>query len=153
MAKTRAEIQKAYRERRKRKEGEKYLKKECDRVMKYCTPARELGKSELKKRNEANKARNRVSRLKKKVSSAPENTKSSNLIVKLPALSKNAQHKKSKALSHALLQIKKLKAQNKTLKQKYKTELKRRKRARKREIDQAVLTPTKKTKQIGRAHV
>ena len=52
MGKSRAEIQREYRERKKKKEGILFLQKERDRVRKYYIPSKELTKSERKKRNE-----------------------------------------------------------------------------------------------------
>ncbi|KAI8514059.1 hypothetical protein Bbelb_083830 [Branchiostoma belcheri] len=50
MGKTRAEIQRAYRERKKAKEADEYKKKEVARVMKYYTPASLATKDALEKR-------------------------------------------------------------------------------------------------------
>ena len=52
MAKTRAEIQKAYRERKKAKEGSAYLDNEVKRVQKYYHRTVNLSKTELEKRRE-----------------------------------------------------------------------------------------------------
>jgi hypothetical protein len=54
MGKSRAEIQKAYREKKKQKEGESYLTKERQRRMIYYTPSSELSRTERVKRNEKN---------------------------------------------------------------------------------------------------
>jgi hypothetical protein len=54
MGKCRAEIQKAYREKKKQKEGESYLAKERQRRMTYYTPSSELSRTERIKRNENN---------------------------------------------------------------------------------------------------
>ena len=51
MGKTRAEIQAAYRERKKQQMGEEaFLKAEANRVKKYYTPADQLSKRKLKAR-------------------------------------------------------------------------------------------------------
>ena len=50
MAKTRAEIQKAYHERQKATKGGEYMKKEAKRVQKYYRPADQLPKHKLRKR-------------------------------------------------------------------------------------------------------
>ncbi|KAJ8301685.1 hypothetical protein KUTeg_020672 [Tegillarca granosa] len=50
MGKSRAEIQRSYRERQKLKEGKKYLEKESERVKKYYKPPTELTPQALKKR-------------------------------------------------------------------------------------------------------
>ena len=49
MSKTRAEIQRAYRERNKQKEGSQYLQKERERVKKYYIAPSELSRSDRKK--------------------------------------------------------------------------------------------------------
>ncbi|MES9883292.1 MAG: hypothetical protein ABW185_20700 [Sedimenticola sp.] len=53
MGKSRAEIQKAYRERKKASEGRNYLRKETNRVKKYYVPTVELPKKTLKRRRDA----------------------------------------------------------------------------------------------------
>jgi hypothetical protein len=52
MGKCRAEIQRAYRERKKAKEGRNYLKKETERVKSYYKPTTEIGPNKLKTRRE-----------------------------------------------------------------------------------------------------
>ena len=52
MGKTRAEVQKAYRERKKAKEGSDYLRKETERVKGYYKPTTELESRKLNKRRE-----------------------------------------------------------------------------------------------------
>ena len=54
MGKSRAAIQKAYREKKMQKEGESYLAKERQRGMTYYTPSSELSRTERVKRNEKN---------------------------------------------------------------------------------------------------
>ena len=66
MGKSRAEIQKAYREKKKQKEGESYLAKERQRRMTYYTPSSELSRTERVKRNEKNSEYLRTWRQKKK---------------------------------------------------------------------------------------
>ena len=51
---SRAEIQKAYRERKKATEGKHYLRKERRRRMKYYVPSADLTESQRKKRNKKN---------------------------------------------------------------------------------------------------
>ena len=53
MAKTNAEKQRAYRERKKMKEGLKYIEKVRKRQRKYYTKTKELSKKELKERRKA----------------------------------------------------------------------------------------------------
>ncbi|KAL3836929.1 hypothetical protein ACJMK2_022335 [Sinanodonta woodiana] len=62
MGKSRAEIQKAYRERQKAK-GSAYLEKERVRQLQYYTPAADLSAKKMAERNEKNKFRNRLSTL------------------------------------------------------------------------------------------
>lgn len=65
MAKSRAEIQKAYRERQKAK-GPAFLQKERQRAQNNYVPAASMNKRKLTERNHKAKLRNRLSRLKKK---------------------------------------------------------------------------------------
>lgn len=65
MGKSRAEIQKAYRERQKAK-GSAFLEKERVRQLRYYKPAADLSAKKRAERNEKNKFRNRLSRLRKK---------------------------------------------------------------------------------------
>ena len=58
MGKTRAEIQKAYRERLKTKLGEEYHKKERERVRKDYVRSTLMSSSKRKENNERNKIRN-----------------------------------------------------------------------------------------------
>lgn len=51
-------IQEAYRERKKKKEGESYLIKERQRRMQYYKPSRELTRTQRIKRNKKNMHRN-----------------------------------------------------------------------------------------------
>lgn len=53
MAKTRAEIQKAYRQRKKAKEGGRYKQREVKQVQKYYRSTADLSKSELQERRQA----------------------------------------------------------------------------------------------------
>ncbi len=59
MAKSRAEIQKQYRERKKAKEGEIYLRREAVRVGKYYRPSSSLTRRAREERNEQARIRNR----------------------------------------------------------------------------------------------
>ena len=52
MLKSRAAIQKAYRERKKTTEGENYLKKETKRVKTYYRPTTDIATHKLNKRRE-----------------------------------------------------------------------------------------------------
>jgi hypothetical protein len=66
MGKTRSEIQKAYRKRKKQQEGEAYLAKERRRRMTYYVPSSELTTSARTKRNKKNSENLRKWRRKKK---------------------------------------------------------------------------------------
>ncbi len=66
MAKTQAEIQKQYRERRKAREGDAYAKAERDRVKRYYVPSHKLSPSDRKERNEKKKLAMRRHRQRKK---------------------------------------------------------------------------------------
>lgn len=66
MGKTRAEIQREYRERKKVKLGEDYHKAERERVRKYYIPAAELSNKKRKERNDVMKVRNRRCRERRK---------------------------------------------------------------------------------------
>ncbi|KAK6175921.1 hypothetical protein SNE40_014296 [Patella caerulea] len=112
MAKTRAEIQKAYRERKKLREGDKYLKKETCRVMKYYNPSSSLAETDRKKRNKIAAIRNRRHRLlvkdreQKQGEDSEDLTESgydsSRLIVKLPVnLTTSRKRRTAKALERA----------------------------------------------------
>lgn len=63
---SRAEIQKAYIERKKAKEGESYLR-ERTRRMKYYVPSAELSTNERKRRNKQNAERVKKHREKRKL--------------------------------------------------------------------------------------
>lgn len=67
---SRAEIQRAYRERKKAKEGENYLRKERTRRMKYYVPAAELSTKERKRRNKQNAERVKRHREKRRTEAA-----------------------------------------------------------------------------------
>ena len=57
MAKTNAERQREYRERKKREVGSKFLEKERKRQQKYYVKTADLAKKDLKERREAVKMR------------------------------------------------------------------------------------------------
>lgn len=66
MGKTRAEIQRVYRERKKQKEGSQYLQKNRERVKKYYIASSELSRSDRKKRNAIKLISNRKMRERKR---------------------------------------------------------------------------------------
>ncbi len=67
MGKTRAEIQKAYRERRIARDGDSYRQKEVQRVQKYYVPTCQLSNRSLHRRREQVAAAVRNHRTKKKL--------------------------------------------------------------------------------------
>ena len=66
MGKTPAEIQRAYRERKKLKEGSTYLEKESKRVLGYYKPIAEVTKKEANSRREKTRKYVQKHRQKKK---------------------------------------------------------------------------------------
>ena len=149
MAKSRSEIQKAYRERQKAKGGA-YLDKERVRQQQYYKPAADLSARKRSERNEKNKFRNRLSRLRNREreqnanvinetsgyesagdsenvfeSSGEMEPGPSRLIVQLPAITNSAKSKgikkvKAKALARANKKVNNLKLDNETLRRKIK---------------------------------
>ena len=64
---SRAEIQRRYRQRKVENDGKEYSRsKECNRVMKYYTPAESLPASKARERNSDNMLRNRLCRYRKR---------------------------------------------------------------------------------------
>ena len=100
MAKTAAERQREYRERKKVKDPDFKLK-ETERVKRYYVPAADMNKRQLEKKNRKARIANRVCRLKKKISSVTaeieEPSTSEPLIVRLPALTKKKEEVSKKA--------------------------------------------------------
>jgi len=150
MGKTQAEIQKAYRERKKLKEGSKYLEKESQRVKAYYVPTANLKRKDAKERRE--KTRQYVNKYRQKKKTQVENSQtcepvaSSNklqdsnvsssteisgttgpLIVKLPAFDqkKRTRTRISKATAKSRREIRKLEEDKTTLNRKYKRIAKR----------------------------
>lgn len=111
MAKSRSQIQKEYRERKKLKEGKSYLKKESTRVLKYYVPANELENKDRKRRNERAKVHNQTHRRRQRgqetnlndFASSGYDSIGSTLIVKLPLAgrSKGGKKKNKRALARA----------------------------------------------------
>lgn len=73
MPKSRGEIQKAYRERKKAKEGSKYLKKETERVKRYYKPTTEITPAKLKIRRQRVRDCMRKMRQKHETGEKPQN--------------------------------------------------------------------------------
>ena len=73
MAKSRGEIQKAYREHKKAKEGSKPLKKETERVKRYYKPTTEITPAKLKIRRQRVRDCMRKMRQKHETGENPQN--------------------------------------------------------------------------------
>lgn len=152
MGKTQAEIQRAYRERKKLKEGTKYLDRESKRVLGYYKPVTDLSKKKANERRQRIRENVRKHRQKKKeqtaaplleepqngevgdsniqvsdVSSSTDRPCYSPLIVKLPSLESKKRTRKriSRSTSKSRRVIKKLEEENKNLQRKYKKVSKR----------------------------
>lgn len=159
MALTRAEIQKNYRERQKKKNGQ-FLKKERARQKRNYVPVNCLTDSERKKCNMKTKQRVHKHRLKKRDNAAlrPEQIVSESgyetvgssglgpLIVKLPNARRNGPRKRlSKALRNANTSLKELKLENEILKRKVKTTQRKMQRIKK---SNTPMTPKSKTESM-----
>jgi hypothetical protein len=135
MGKSRAEIQKNYRERKKQAEGKAYLKKESTRVLKYYVPSAELTAPKRKARNEKAKANNRKYRRDKKAklqiqndsASGYESMQENSLIVKMPFDPKGrgsgGKKKYTRALARAHVSLKSLAEEKEKYRKKYKAKL------------------------------
>ncbi|XP_060565544.1 uncharacterized protein LOC132724624 [Ruditapes philippinarum] len=161
MGKTRAEIQREYRERKKAKLGEEFMKKERERVRNYYVPASELSNKKRKERNEKMKIKNRRARAKAKellerlqiressddgpsdsgYGSVNEPGPSLNepMIVSLPAIrvaarANGAKKKKARALARAYHSIRVLQKKKIDLERKLKTKSKQVERMKKKII-------------------
>lgn len=159
MGKSRADIQKAYRERKKQALGQDFLKAERERVRQYYVPASLLSKKKRAERNQKNKLRNQLCRACKNVrlnalrvretsddepsdsgySSIAENPGNSStpLIVKLPAMgsatrANGAKKARIRALAKAHKSISKLQQKKKELERKLKAKSKQIERINKR---------------------
>ncbi|CAC5416240.1 unnamed protein product [Mytilus coruscus] len=140
MAKSRSQIQKEYRERKKLKEGKSYLKKESARVIKYYVPAAELPTKERKKRNARAKVHNQTHRRKRNAAALVLNESvtessgyesiSSPLVVKLPLVGrrKGGKNKNKRALARAHGAMKRLKVEKEKLLKKLKAKSRQLKR-------------------------
>ena len=127
MVKSRAEIQRDYRERKKRIEGESYKKRERERRQKYYVKTSELSTPELKKRRE--QTLNRV----KKHYAKKRKSASEKLELKFPFQGNHAsgvRKRQKTALRSAYRQIEELKNENNQLKRRNKTIQKRLERER-----------------------
>ena len=151
MGKTPAEIQRAYRERKKLKEGSTYLEKESKRVLGYYKPIAEVTKKEANSRREKTRKYVQKHRQKKKTaahnkeeaknlgdtSTEIQNTEVSSssspvsnngtLIVRMPSFDPKKRTRKriSRSTSAARRKIAKLEEENINLNRKYKTVSKR----------------------------
>ena len=129
MAKSRAEIQKAYRERQKAKNREEFLKKERERVKKLYIPTCQLTRREQMRRNIKNNINLTRHRLKKKqqsVAVVEEEARPETMVVKLPFSRKAAGKRRvSKALGKRIKEVNKLRETLKRLKTKHKSAMRK----------------------------
>ncbi|WAQ95775.1 LOW QUALITY PROTEIN: hypothetical protein MAR_028465 [Mya arenaria] len=174
MAKSRSEIQKAYRERQKAK-GTAFREKEKARQRQYYVPAAQLSSKKRATRNTKNKLRNRLSRLRKRqqqernnnntaetsgyetLNTESEHDREQNdepgqsvpslerLIVKLPNVGKGVKKINARALSRAHRTIGTLNAEVEKLKRKIRKIERISKKAKLTQSDTSHLTPKKKT--------
>lgn len=122
MVKSRAEIQREYRERKKKALGDTYLEAERKRVKGYYVPSSELSKKDLDARNEKKKEGMRKSRAKKK------KEKEDSLVIKIDFSSGKSQGGKTRVrntIKQQRQQIRKLSSENEKMKRKYKALLRK----------------------------
>ena len=142
MGKTRAEIQRAYRQRKREREGDSYLEKERQRVKKYYVPIDERSKKEQKARRDKVRKFVQEHRIRKRIEKAQaetthheiemdddvdENgvsstTSTPKLVVKLPKIDSKERTRKrvSRAVAKQHRQIQQLKQKNIDLQKSYK---------------------------------
>jgi hypothetical protein len=162
MSKSPAEIQRAYRERKKTSEGEKYFEKERKRTRSYYVPTVKRSKKDLATRREkvrknVQKYRQRMKELKTQeqinqstcmqedeimivddANSVSSSTPNPNIVVKLPFFDprQRIRRRVSRVVSKQNQEIEKLKFQNESLQKKYKIVSKRYQRLKKKTDDQ-----------------
>lgn len=166
MGKSRAEIQRAYRERKKKKDP-KFLEKERKRQAYYRVPATQLSQSALKERRRKSREHCKAYRKKRKainVSSTPDGPavltdkrrsrsadESDKLVVQFAFPQRNTNKKRSRALRKANKTLKEISSQNVRLRRKLKTVQKRCERlVKKKKSSEKVtedMTPRSKTKE------
>ena len=167
MAKSKAEIQKAYRERKKLAEGERYLEKERQRRRRYYVPRSQMNETQLKevrrrnnedvkknyrkKKQEAQEAREAQAAQNAHHADNEDDLSSghdtaSSLIVKMDFTqkrsNKGARKRISRELNRAKYNVKKLTAQNANLTRKYKTILRRYQRQLKSKLEKTRNSPS-----------
>jgi len=145
MGKSKAEIQRQYRERKKLREGEAYLKRERERVKGYYVPIAEMPKKKAKQRRKKIReyvGRHRMEKKLKAASNTQTNqidtcniiqdfevtsSNSSSLIVRLPSIDQRIRSRRriSRATAKCMRSIEKLKEENTKLSRKVKTVSKR----------------------------
>lgn len=130
VAKSRAEIQKAYRERKKQENREEFLKKECERVKKLYVPSSQLSRKERIRRNARNNTNLKRHRHKLK---AEKNVPTEEpMVVRLPFGKAKAGRKRvSRALSKKIKKIITLEETLKKLRTKHRSALRKIQRLRK----------------------
>ena len=153
VAKSRSEIQKAYRERLKAKDKEGYLRKERERRKKNYVPTGSLSRRERMRRNAAiNVALRRHRKRKLQEKTDAEAEEKPKLVIKMPFNQRrNGPNKRiGRALRKKELDVEKLQVELEEVKKKYKTALKRIQRANLRKTQlkkKAPLTPKSKTEE------
>lgn len=169
MAKSRAEIQKAYRERVKAKNKEAYLKKERERRRKNYVPSCQLSRRDRIRRNTKNNEilKRHRQRVRERVraeeaarnidqnqeimdtsgyeSLGTQNDLPGGLIVRMPFRRNGPRKRIGRALSKKSRELTKLKTDYVTLQRKYKTTLRRLQRMKQKEIRKEPSTPKSKT--------
>lgn len=152
VAKSRAEIQKAYRERQKKKNEEEFLKKERERVKRYFVPAADLGRRDKLRRRVANsQAVKRYNQKKKAAEQAKEQLPeeiAQPLIVRLPFPNRKKGSRKriSRAYGKKYKELNQMKVQLAQMKKKYKTVMRKLQRRSKSDKENCPATPKSKTK-------
>lgn len=171
MGKSKAEIQREYRERKKLQEGEGYLKRERARVKGYYVPIAEQSKKKANERRKKVREAVRKHREKMKmelsqesiqdseITSTTEASSTTSMIVKLPAidLRNRTRRRVSRATAKCRRTIEKLNEENRNLSRRVKTISKRYQRLLSKtkapiqpensvkSNEKAVLTPRKRT--------
>ena len=146
VAKLRAEVQRAYRERKKAENKENWLEKERERRRKYYIPVAELSRRERIRRNHSNNVvlkRHRKRKAAEKRARIGEiQDEATPLIVRLPFRAKGSRKRVSRAIKKKNKDLNKMGKQIEELKRKYKRAMRKLQRSKK---STASSTPNSKT--------
>lgn len=147
VAKSRAEIQRAYRQRLKEKNNEEYLKKERERRKKTYIPSAQLSRRERLRRNIENNIHLRRHRQRKADAKKAADQNQTPLIVALPFnnKAKGSRKRVSRALARQNKKMKKIESTLSELRKKYKSALRKIQRAKKAMNKMTPDTPNSKT--------